>query len=343
MAKPLATITLDMDNLWSYLKTHGDPEWESYPSYLEIFVPRVLKILNELNLKVTFMIVGRDAEQPINKPFLRQIAVAGHEIGNHSYDHEPWMKDATEEAIFKELVTAHRLIERATGKAAAVFRAPGFCFSPAIIRALHRLGYQCDLSLLPSILGPLGRLYYFWRARLTPGERQQRKDLFGHLSDGFRPLRPTEWLIPGGGRLVEVPVTTIPLLRTPFHLSYILWLAGFSETLAMAYFRTGLTLCRLRGVEPSYLLHPLDFLGMEDIVRLRFFPAMDQPLERKLRLARRCLGLLAERFECMPIGPYIRVLRDRGILRSMALSLEIGAASIDGQDAGNQSSAEIEA
>ena len=38
--KPAASISLDLDNLWSYLKTQGAPGWESYPSYLDQVVPR---------------------------------------------------------------------------------------------------------------------------------------------------------------------------------------------------------------------------------------------------------------------------------------------------------------
>ena len=34
MDKPLASLSLDLDNQWSYMKTHGDPGWESLPSYL---------------------------------------------------------------------------------------------------------------------------------------------------------------------------------------------------------------------------------------------------------------------------------------------------------------------
>ena len=33
--------------------------------------------------------------------------------------------------------------------------------------------------------------------------------------------------------------------------------------------------CRAAGVEPSFLLHPLDFLTAESCPALRFFPAMD--------------------------------------------------------------------
>ncbi|MEW5916878.1 MAG: polysaccharide deacetylase, partial [Gemmatimonadota bacterium] len=34
MTRPLASISFDADNLWSYMKTHGDATWQAYPSYL---------------------------------------------------------------------------------------------------------------------------------------------------------------------------------------------------------------------------------------------------------------------------------------------------------------------
>ena len=43
--KPAASLSLDLDNQWSYMKTHGDPGWESLPSYLALVVPRVLDFL----------------------------------------------------------------------------------------------------------------------------------------------------------------------------------------------------------------------------------------------------------------------------------------------------------
>ncbi len=34
-ARPLLSLSLDLDNKWSYLKTHGDAGWDAFPSYLE--------------------------------------------------------------------------------------------------------------------------------------------------------------------------------------------------------------------------------------------------------------------------------------------------------------------
>ena len=45
--KPIASLSLDADNLWSYQKTHGDAGWDRYGSYLDVLVPRVLEFLAE--------------------------------------------------------------------------------------------------------------------------------------------------------------------------------------------------------------------------------------------------------------------------------------------------------
>src|SRR5687767_11774885 len=89
--KPIASLSLDLDNKWSYMKTHGDAGWESFPSYLDVVVPRALQFLKERNLKITFFIVGQDAALEKNHEALGQISAGGHEIGNHSFNHEPWL------------------------------------------------------------------------------------------------------------------------------------------------------------------------------------------------------------------------------------------------------------
>ena len=52
--KPAASISLDLDNLWSYLKTQGVSGWESFPSYLDVVVPRILETLDRCNQRITF-------------------------------------------------------------------------------------------------------------------------------------------------------------------------------------------------------------------------------------------------------------------------------------------------
>jgi peptidoglycan-N-acetylglucosamine deacetylase len=77
--KPLASLSLDLDNQWSYMKTHGDPAWQSLPSYLDVVVPRALRFLDEHGLKITFFIVGQDAARPENRAALDAVMGLGQE------------------------------------------------------------------------------------------------------------------------------------------------------------------------------------------------------------------------------------------------------------------------
>src|SRR5512147_3243633 len=90
LSKPVASLSLDLDNKWSYMKTHGDRGWESFPSYLDTVVPRALSMLKAHGMTISFMIVGQDAALDKNREALAQIPAAGHEIGNHSFHHEQW-------------------------------------------------------------------------------------------------------------------------------------------------------------------------------------------------------------------------------------------------------------
>ncbi|MCE9533611.1 MAG: polysaccharide deacetylase family protein [Planctomycetes bacterium] len=311
MSRKLASLSLDLDNLWSYLKTHGNAGWNEYPSYLDIVVPRVLSVLKERDLKITFFIVGRDASQERHHPVLRQITDAGHEVGSHSFDHEPWLHLYSEQAIEDELARTEDSIEQATGTRPTGFRGPGFSLSPTVLRVLARRGYQYDASTFPTFLGPLARAYYFATAKgLTAAERRQRKRLFGKLSEGLKPISPYTWKTDEGS-VLEIPVTTMPLFKIPIHVSYLLYLACYSRRLALFYFRWVLRLCRWTGTEISLLLHPLDFMGSDDTQRLDFFPAMKTPSAGKVALVGEILDLLAKDFNLVPMGQHAEAIAVR--------------------------------
>ncbi|HTY16828.1 MAG TPA: polysaccharide deacetylase family protein, partial [Myxococcota bacterium] len=226
--KPIASLSLDLDNEWSYLKTHGDPGWEAYPTYLGAVVPRVLETLSRHALRITFFVVGQDAALAKNAEAFAQLAASEHEIGNHSLRHEPWLHLYSEAELESELAEAEAHIEAATSRRPAGFRGPGFSLSETTLRVLHRRGYRYDASTLPTFLGPLARAYYFMTARMEAEERRKRSMLFGSWREGLRPLGPYRWRL-AEGTLLEIPVTTLPGLRLPIHISYVLYLASFSR------------------------------------------------------------------------------------------------------------------
>jgi peptidoglycan-N-acetylglucosamine deacetylase len=309
--KPIASVSLDLDNEWSYLKTHGDPLWSSFPSYLDVVVPRVINFLAQRDLTITFFVVGQDAALEKNVAALRSIADAGHEIGNHSFNHEPWLHLYSDEAIEREIALAEAHIQSATGRRPIGFRGPGFSFSTKLLRVLCERGYRYDASTFPTFIGPLARAYYFMKSRLPKAELRRRRSLFGSMTDGLRPNKPYRWQL-DGDELLEIPVTTMPGLRLPVHVSYLLYLATFSHGLALLYFRTALALCKLTNTRPSLLLHPLDFLGCEDNQSLTFFPGMGMTRDRKLALVNDAIDLLAGEFRIVTMREHAdQVLEER--------------------------------
>jgi peptidoglycan-N-acetylglucosamine deacetylase len=299
--KPIASLSLDLDNKWSYMKTHGDSGWESFPSYLDILVPRVLSFLKERKLTITFFVVGQDAAFNKNHGILKSIADAGHEIGNHSFHHEPWMHEYSRVAIETEIATAEDHIERATERKPIGFRGPGHnSLSCATLQVLARRGYLYDASTLPSLLSPLTRAIFFMTARLSPEQRHQRKWLGGTFSDGFRPIKPYRWRV-DAGTLIEVPVTTMPIFKFPVHLTYLMCLRAFSPSLALGYFNAAIALCRLTGTQPSLLLHPTDFLGCDDTRALSFLPGMELPSEKKMAFVSEILHRLTGAFTVLTL------------------------------------------
>lgn len=312
--RPLASVSLDVDNLWSYMKTHGDPGWESRPTYLDRFFPPVLDALDQLGLRITFFCVGVDAEREENlKPF-QSLTARGHEVGNHSFEHEPWLHLYAPDALVRELERTEQAVERATGQRPIGFRGPGYSWSTALLEILADRGYLYDASTLPTYMGPLARRYYFMTAKLTPEQRRERAQLFGSFADGLRPVKPYHWRLPSGRTLLELPVTTFPVVKVPFHLSYLLYLSRVSESLMSAYLGTALAACRLTGTEPSFLLHPLDLLGGDQVRELAFFPGMDLPGARKIELFLRVLRRLGEHFRLVDMSTHARAIIARGRL-----------------------------
>lgn len=322
MSKTIASLSLDLDNQWSYMKTHGDEGWQEFPSYLDVVVPRVLDFCAKRELLMTVFIVGQDAALEKNHAALASISDAGHEIGNHSFKHEPWLHLYERSDIEAELAQTERALEEVTGQRPRGFRGPGFSFSQELLEVLAERGYDYDCSTFPTFLGPLARLYYFLTSRLTTDQKQERKRLFGRFREGFRTLRP-HYLETARGTLVEIPVTTMPIFKVPIHVSYLLYLNKFSKLLAKTYFRIALALCRLTGVAPSLLLHPLDFLGKDDQVGLEFFPGMDLTSQRKLECVGWAVDLLASRYDVRPMCEHVSAFIEKNV-RAQEPAMPVG-------------------
>ncbi len=319
----IASLSLDLDNKWSYMKTHGDPGWESFPSYLDVCVPRVLEFLAERDLRITFFIVGQDAAIDENRRSLSLIAPAGHEIGNHSFRHEPWLHLYSKDELVDEFERTETALAEATGARPRGFRGPGYSLSPTVLEVLAERGYDYDCSTLPTYIAPLARAYYFFKSpEMSEDEREKRKKLFGRFSDGFQRLKPYRWTI-GDRVITEIPVTTLPLFKTPIHASYVIYLSTFSRAAARAYWKSALAMCRATGTEPSLLLHPLDFLSADDAPELSFFPAMALPVKEKLAFVGEILSDFSDRFDVVTMSEHAAAAASRDLPERRASDLRV--------------------
>jgi hypothetical protein len=317
--KPVASLSLDLDNQWSYLTTRGNDSWSRFPSYLDTVVPMALRMLQDAGVTITFFVAGQDAALDRNSAALRSLADSGHEIGNHSFSHEPRLHLCGDAQLAEEVERTEHAIETVCGVRTRGFRGPGCSVSEPMLDCLKRRGYAYDASTLPTFIGPLARAFSSRSAGLTPPEREQRERLFGSAGDGLWRIHPYRWDL-ADGPLVEVPITTFPGLRVPMHISYVLYLERVWPGAARAYFRAALGACRARGVGPSVLLHPLDLLGGDDVADsgLELLPGMSMTGARKRSLVRDCLRLMTERFDVGTVAAHAEALDRDGTLPLVA-------------------------
>lgn len=302
-----SSLSVDLDNHWSYLKTHGDATWRGFPSYLDRVVPLIHEFADAMDITVTIFVVGQDAELEKNANAMALIGESRHQVGNHSFHHEPWLHLKGDDEIEEEITRAGNAIQNATGKSPIGFRGPGFSISQATMRVLDKHGYEYDASTLPTFIGPLARAFYMRQSGLDSNEMERRGQLFGTLREVLRPIEPYTWAFEDRqSGVVELPVTTMPFFRIPIHATYLLYIAKYSPGLSRLYLRTALGLCRLSGVQPSILLHSLDFIGAEDIGDLGFFPGMDMAGDVKRGLLQDYCAILADHGEVISMEEHLR-------------------------------------
>lgn len=84
---------------------------------------KVLKILQEKDVKATFFVTGRSDE--VSAQRLRAIVEQGHTLGMHSYTHDYDTIYASVEAFLADMYRVFNMIREATGVTPTVFRFPG--------------------------------------------------------------------------------------------------------------------------------------------------------------------------------------------------------------------------
>lgn len=100
------------------------------------YTPAILRILRRENVAATFFVVGQVV--PGRGPLLREMLRAGHEIGNHSWNHPNLARGGAYSS--RQLAATSSAIERVTRFEPCSFRAPYGAIGSDLVARARRLG-----------------------------------------------------------------------------------------------------------------------------------------------------------------------------------------------------------
>lgn len=100
----------------------------------------LLKLLDRYGIKAAFFVTGKNAEK--HGELIRAILDRGHEIGNHSYRHDPFLMLRRAETIDREIESTQKVLKK-FGILPRAFRPPVGITNPKLGKILLDQGLYC--------------------------------------------------------------------------------------------------------------------------------------------------------------------------------------------------------
>lgn len=101
---------------------------------------QILDLLDKYSMKATFFVSGVNA---VHHPdIINDIITGGHSIGNHSYNHNPFLMLRSYDTLYQEIFTAQEVL-RNMGIKTRAFRPPAGIVNPKLPSILDKLGMYC--------------------------------------------------------------------------------------------------------------------------------------------------------------------------------------------------------
>lgn len=279
--KGFVSVALHLDSM---AQAAGYPAGYVDPTYRQV-MDRFLALAEKFRFSYSMYAIGQDLNDEFACRRLREIAAAGHEIGNHTWNHHTDLGALRPLEMREEVVRTHEKLTEAIGKAPRGFIAPAWSYSERLLRLLDELGYEYDMSLFPSLL------YY-------PFVFKNALNHIGNSDKLLRVLNRRDWTQPIVGSrdpFLNGNVVVIPVPTTPGPLGMAVWhttgfLLGWER-----HFRMMREAVAARSYF-HYVIHPADLTCDED-----FTGAERMHLERaggslaeKTRRMEQCFSILAE-------------------------------------------------
>ena len=198
--------------------------WDSIPRRVEANMDRILGGFAQTGTRATFFTLGWIAER--HPALVRRIVAEGHALASHGPGHQ-LVHDLTPAQFRDDLLRAKALLEDAGGVPVIGYRAPTFSIGPRnpwAFDVLEETGHRYSSSVYPV-----------------------KHDLYGVPDAPRFPYRP------GPGRLLEIPMTTVPLGSRNLPISG----GGYFRLMPYALFRALLRRFHARDHRPAvFYYHP---------------------------------------------------------------------------------------
>jgi probable sporulation protein (polysaccharide deacetylase family) len=114
----------------------------------EEYLPDMLKLFRENDIKISFFIGGQWAEK--NEELLKSIHNGGHELGNHGYKHLHH-STLTPEANKQEITKTEEIVKRITGYKTVLFAPPYGDLNDTVVSSAESLGYKVIMWSIDTI------------------------------------------------------------------------------------------------------------------------------------------------------------------------------------------------
>lgn len=113
--------TMSSDPIYSGSETGGMASFAINVDWGEEYIPDMLDLFDEKDIKVTFFLTGRWTDK--NPDLAREIVRRGHEIGNHAYSHKS-PNSMSQEENQKEIQRTAAVIKTVTGVDTMLYAPP---------------------------------------------------------------------------------------------------------------------------------------------------------------------------------------------------------------------------
>ncbi|RMG37336.1 MAG: DUF3473 domain-containing protein, partial [Gammaproteobacteria bacterium] len=157
-------------------------DWDRIPCRVERNVDRILELFDRAGIQATFFILGWIAQR--YPAMVQRIAGEGHEIASHGWDHTRATTQAPD-AFREDIRRTRGLLEEISGQPVIGYRAASYSIGEHNLWAheiLAEEGYRYSSSIVPV-----------------------RHDLYGMPNAPRFPFEVAD------GRLLEIPITTVPV------------------------------------------------------------------------------------------------------------------------------------